>query len=140
MTINGWGNVARLIRGQLLQIKEQEYVLAAKALGASTSRIICNHLIRNVISIAIVTITMEIPTVIILEGLLSYIGFGMQYPLLSWGSLMYNAGFSLMFYPYQVFIPASVMTITIICFNVIGDALRDALDPQEMVFSRGNKI
>lgn len=131
MTVNGWGNVTRLIRGQLLQVKEQEYVLAAKALGASTSRIICNHLIRNVISIAIVTITMEIPNVLILEGLLSYIGFGMRYPLLSWGSLMYNAGFSLMFYPYQVFIPASIMTITIICFNVIGDALRDALNPQE---------
>lgn len=133
MTINGWGNVARLIRGQLLQIKEQEYVLASKALGASTSKIICNHLIRNVISVAIVTITMEIPNVLILEGLLSYIGFGIKYPLLSWGSLMYNAGFSLMFYPYQVFIPASIMTITIICFNVLGDALRDALNPQESI-------
>ncbi|ARC86901.1 binding--dependent transport system inner membrane component family protein [Clostridium argentinense CDC 2741] len=133
MTINGWDNVARLIRGQLLQIKEQEYVLAAKALGASTSRIICNHLIRNVISVAIVTITMEIPNVLILEGLLSYIGFGMRYPLLSWGSLMYNTGFSLMFYPYQIFIPASIMTITIICFNVIGDVLRDALNPQESI-------
>lgn len=134
LTISGWCNVANLIRGQFIQQKEQEYILAAKALGASTSRIISKHLMRNVISIAIVTITLEIPNVILLESMLSFIGFGSS--LLSWGSLFYNASFSLIFYPYQVFLPALVISITIICFNVLGDALRDAFNPHEVVLKK----
>ncbi len=134
LTISGWCNVANIIRGQFIQQKEQEYILAAKALGASTSRIISKHLMRNVISIAIVTITLEIPNVILLESMLSFIGFGSS--LLSWGSLFYNASFSLVFYPYQVFLPALVISITIICFNILGDALRDAFNPHEVVLKK----
>lgn len=131
LTISGWCNVANLIRGQFIQQKEQEYILAAKALGASTSRIISKHLMRNVISIAIVTITLEIPNIILLESMLSYIGFGSS--LLSWGVLFRNASFALIFYPYQVFLPALVISTTIICFNILGDALRDAFNPHEIV-------
>lgn len=134
LTISGWCNVANLIRGQFIQQKEQEYILAAKALGASTSRIISKHLMRNVISIAIVTITLEIPNVILLESTLSFIGFGSS--LLSWGSLFFNASFSLHFYPNVVFLPALVISITIICFNILGDALRDAFNPHEVVLKK----
>lgn len=134
LTISGWCNVANLIRGQFIQQKEQEYILAAKALGASTSRIISKHLMRNVISIAIVTITLEIPNVILLESMLSFIGFGSS--LLSWGSLFFNASFSLLFYPHVVFLPALIISITIICFNILGDALRDAFNPHEVVLKK----
>lgn len=130
MSITGWCNVAQLIRGQLIQKKQQEYILAAKALGASSSRIISKHLIRNIISTAIVTITLEIPNVIMLECALSFIGFGS--PLLSWGRLFFGAAFALHFYPSQVFIPAFFISLTIICFNVLGDALRDAFNPHEV--------
>lgn len=134
LTISGWCNVANLIRGQFIQQKEQEYILAAKALGASTSRIISKHLMRNVISIAIVTITLEIPNVMLLESVLSYIGFGTS--LLSWGVLFRNASFTLLFYPYQAFLPALVVSTTIICLNVLGDALRDAFNPHEVVLKK----
>lgn len=134
MSISGWCNIAVLIRGQFIQQKEQEYILAAKALGASTSRIISKHLMRNIISIAIVTITLEIPNVILIESVLSFIGFGSS--ILSWGKLFYGAGFSLHFYPYQVFLPALIISITIICFNILGDALRDAFNPHEVVLRK----
>jgi oligopeptide transport system permease protein len=134
MSISGWCNIAVLIRGQLIQQKEQEYILAARALGASTSRIISKHLMRNIISIAIVTITLEIPSVILIESILSFIGFGSS--MLSWGRLFYGAGFSLHFYPYQVFLPAFIISLTIICFNILGDALRDAFNPHEVVFKK----
>lgn len=129
MSISGWCNIACLIRGQLIQQKEQEYILAAKSLGASTSRIISNHLMRNIIGIAIVTITLEIPSVILTESILSFIGFGSS--MLSWGKLFYGTGFSLHFYPYRVFLPAIIISVTIICFNILGDALRDAFNPHE---------
>jgi oligopeptide transport system permease protein len=131
MSISGWCNIAVLIRGQLIQQKEQEYILAAKVLGASTSRIISNHLMRNIISIAIVTITLEIPNVILTESVLSFMGFGSS--ALSWGRLFYGAGFSLHFYPYQVFLPALIISTTIICFNILGDTLRDAFNPHEVI-------
>lgn len=134
MSISGWCNIARIIRGQLIQQKEQEYILAARALGASTSRIISMHLMRNIISIAIVTITLEIPNVILTETVLSFIGFGSS--LLSWGRLFYGAAFALNFYPYQVFLPALIISTTVVCFNALGDALRDAFNPHEVVIKK----
>lgn len=130
MTITGWTFMARLIRGQLLQIKEQEYILAAKALGANPSRIIARHLIPNTLGIIIVAITFDIPGFIFGEAFLSFLGLGVQSPNTSWGALAAIAQPNLMFYPYQLFFPAFCISLTMLSFQLLGDGLRDALDPK----------
>ena len=130
MTITGWVSMARLVRGQLLQIKEQEYVLAATALGASPSRIIAKHLLPNTLGIMIVAITFDIPSFIFGEAFLSYLGQGIQSPNTSWGALAAAAQPNLMFYPYQLFFPALFISLTMLSFTLLGDGLRDALDPR----------
>ncbi len=130
MTLTGWCYMARLVRGQLLQIKEQEYILAASALGASPARIIGRHLIPNTLSIMIVAITFDIPGFIFGEAFLSYIGLGVQSPNTSWGALASSAQQQLMFYPYQLFFPALFISLTMLSFQLLGDGLRDALDPK----------
>ena len=130
MTITGWCYMARLVRGQLLQIKEQEYILAATALGANPARIIARHLIPNTLSIMIVAITFDIPGFIFGEAFLSYIGLGVQSPNTSWGALASSAQQQLMFYPYQLFFPALFISLTMLSFQLLGDGLRDALDPK----------
>ncbi|WP_050606666.1 ABC transporter permease [Clostridium niameyense] len=130
MTITGWCGMARIIRGQILQVREQEYVLAARALGASSSRIIKKHLLPNAIGILIVNITLDVPSFIFGEAFLSYIGLGIQSPNTSWGSLASSAQPNLMFYPYQLFFPALFISLTMLSFNLLGDGLRDALDPK----------
>lgn len=130
MTITGWVGMARIIRGQILQIKEQEYVLAAQALGASPSRIIAKHLLPNTIGIMIVDITLDIPSFIFGEAFLSFIGLGIQSPNTSWGAMAAGAYPNLMFYAYQLFIPSILISLTMLSFNLLGDGLRDALDPK----------
>ncbi|MGG7164268.1 ABC transporter permease [Clostridium ihumii] len=130
MTITGWTGMARLVRGQLLQIKEQEYVLAAKALGASSSRIIARHLIPNTIGVMIVAITFDVPGLIFSEAFLSYIGLGVQSPNTSWGALSSAAQQNLIFYPEQLLFPALAISLTVLSFQLLGDGLRDALDPK----------
>lgn len=130
MSVVGWCQIARLVRGQIMQVSQQEYVLAAQALGADSSRILSQHLITNVISIAVVTVTLEIPFAILGESILGYLGFLDTGSKLTWGGLMRSVQNSYIFYPYQTFIPAAVISITLICFNLIGDALSDALDPR----------
>ena len=130
MTITGWVGMARLVRGQLLQIKEQEYVLAAAALGANPSRIIAKHLLPNTIGIMIVAITFDIPSFIFGEAFLSYLGQGIQSPNTSWGALAAGAQPNLMFYPYQLFFPSLFISLTMLSFTLLGDGLRDALDPR----------
>lgn len=130
MTITGWTGMARMVRGQLLQIKEQEYVLAATALGASPSRIIARHLIPNTIGIMIVDVTFSVPGFIFGEAFLSFIGLGVQSPNTSWGALAASAQQNLMFYPYQLFFPSLFISLTMLSFNLLGDGLRDALDPR----------
>ncbi len=130
MTITGWCYMARLVRGQLLQIKEQEYVLAATALGASPARIIGRHLIPNTLGIMIVAITFDIPGFIFGEAFLSYIGLGVQSPETSWGALASAAKEQLMFYPEQLLFPALFISLTMLSFQLLGDGLRDALDPK----------
>lgn len=130
MTITGWCGMARIIRGQILQIREQEYVLAAQALGAKPSRIIKKHLLPNTMGILIVNITLDVPSFIFGEAFLSYIGLGIQSPNTSWGSLASAAQPNLMFYPYQLFFPALFISLTMLSFNLLGDGLRDALDPK----------
>ena len=130
MTITGWVSMARLVRGQLLQIKEQEYVLAAAALGANPSRIIAKHLLPNTLGIMIVAITFDIPGFIFGEAFLSYLGQGIQSPNTSWGALASAAQPNLMFYPYQLFFPSLFISLTMLSFTLLGDGLRDALDPR----------
>lgn len=128
MSLTGWCTVAKIIRGELLQLKEQDYILAAHALGATSARIISKHLIGNLINTAIVIISLEIPLVMLNEATLSYIGFGVQAPNLSWGLVAHQSQFAFIFYPYQTFIPATFIAITIICFNFIGEGLQNVLD------------
>jgi oligopeptide transport system permease protein len=130
MTITGWVGMARLVRGQLLQIKEQEYVLAAAALGANPSRIIAKHLLPNTLGIMIVAITFDIPIFIFGEAFLSYLGQGIQSPNTSWGALASAAQPNLIFYPYQLFFPSLFISLTMLSFTLLGDGLRDALDPR----------
>ena len=124
-----WVNMARIVRGQVLSLKNQEFVLAAKAQGASGWRIILKHLIPNTIGPIIVTVTLAILSAIFTEAFLSFIGIGVSAPMASWGTLASDAYRGLRSYPYLLFFPAACICITMIAFNLLGDGLRDALDP-----------
>lgn len=125
-----WVNMARLVRGQMLSLKEQEFVMAARALGVPKRQIIMRHLIPNAMGPIIVSMTMMIPSAIFTESFLSFIGLGVSAPQASWGTLANNALQSLLTYPYQLFFPAAAIAITMLAFNFLGDGLRDALDPR----------
>lgn len=125
-----WVSMARIVRGQVLSLKEQEYVLAAKTLGASTWRILIRHLIPNAMGPIIVTLTMMIPSAIFTESFLSFIGLGVSAPMASWGSLASDAVSGLRSYPYQLLFPSLAICVTMLGFNFLGDGLRDALDPR----------
>jgi oligopeptide transport system permease protein len=125
-----WVGMARLVRGQILSLKEQEFVLAARALGVSTIKIIFKHLIPNAMGPIIVSMTMMIPSAIFTESFLSFIGLGVSAPQASWGTLANNALSGILTYPYQLFFPALAIALTMLSFNFLGDGLRDALDPR----------
>ncbi len=125
-----WVRMARIVRGQVLSIKEQEYILAARTLGASTTRILVRHLIPNAMGPIIVSLAMMIPSAIFTEAFLSFIGLGVSVPMASWGTLANEALGGLRSYPYQLFYPAFFISITVLSFNFLGDGLRDALDPR----------
>lgn len=129
MTITGWCFTARLVRGQILQIKNQDFILAAQALGTGSFKIIIKHLLPNTVSIMIIALTFDIPSFIFGEAFLSYIGLGIQPPYTSWGVLASEAQKTMLFYPYQLFFPALFISLTILSLQIIGDALRDAMDP-----------
>ncbi|UTC96014.1 ABC transporter permease [Treponema denticola] len=129
MTITGWCFTARLVRGQVLQIKNQDFILAAQALGTGSFKIIIKHLLPNTVSIMIIALTFDIPSFIFGEAFLSYIGLGIQPPYTSWGVLASEAQKTMIFYPYQLFFPALFISLTILSLQIIGDALRDAMDP-----------
>lgn len=129
MTITGWCFTARLVRGQVLQIKNQDFILAAQALGTGSFKIIIKHLLPNTVSIMIIALTFDIPSLIFGEAFLSYIGLGIQPPYTSWGVLASEAQKTMLFYPYQLFFPALFISLTILSLQIIGDALRDAMDP-----------
>lgn len=131
MTCTGWVGMARLVRGQILSIKEQEYVLAAHALGSSSNRIIFRHLLPNTLGVMIVDVTFAVPGYIFAEAFLSYLGLGVQSPNTSLGALCSSATGNLMFYPYQLFWPSLIISIIMLAFNLIGDGLTDALDPKQ---------
>ncbi len=125
-----WVNMARIVRGQILAIKEQEFVLAARTLGASSSRILIRHLIPNAMGPIIVALAMMIPSAIFTEAFLSFIGLGVSAPMASWGTLANDAVSGLRTHPYQLFYPALFISVTVLAFNFLGDGLRDALDPR----------
>ena len=130
MTITGWCGMARLVRGQMLQIKNEEYILAARAMGVSPWKIVLKYMIPNTISVVIVSITFDIPGYIFSEAFLSYIGLGIQPPGTSWGALASSAQVQFTHYPYQLFFPSIMIALTMLSFTLMGDGLRDALDPR----------
>ena len=125
-----WVTMARIIRGQVLMLKQQEYVTAAKALGAPGSRIIKRHLWPNCIGQIIVTTCMQIPSAIFLESFLSFLGIGVQAPLTSLGSMAADALGGIYSYAYRLIIPSVFLSLLILSLNLFGDGLRDALDPR----------
>ncbi len=125
-----WLSMARIVRGQILQIKEQEFVLAAKTLGASPSRLIGKHLIPNVIGPIIVRLTFSIPGAIFFEAFLSFIGMGVPQPLASWGTLAATGQTRIIAQPHMLLFPSAAISLAILSFNMLGDGLRDALDPR----------
>jgi oligopeptide transport system permease protein len=125
-----WLRMARIVRGQILSLKEQEYVLAARTIGASNWRILFRHLIPNSMGPIIITMTLAIPEAIFTEAFLSFIGLGVAAPMASWGVLASEGVTSLRSYPFQLFFPAMAISITMLAFNFLGDGLRDALDPR----------
>jgi oligopeptide transport system permease protein len=130
LCLTGWVGPARLIRGQIMQLKESEYVLAAHALGASSTRIIAKHLIPNTIGIIIVYVSLDIPSFIFAEAFLSFLGLGVQPPDTSWGALVFAGQGELMNNPHMLIFPAVAISLTMLAFNLLGDGLRDALDPK----------
>lgn len=131
LSITYWLSMARLVRGQVLGLKEQEFILAAQSLGAKTDRIMLRHLIPNMMGPIMVSATMQIPNAIFTEAFLSFVGLGVSAPQASWGSLCNDALLTYMTYPYQLFLPAFAISITILAFNLFSDGLRDALDPKQ---------
>jgi oligopeptide transport system permease protein len=130
ITLVYWVNMARIVRGQVMNLKEQEFVLAALVQGASTWRILARHLIPNSMGPILVTATMMIPGAVFTESFLSFIGLGISAPLASWGSLCSDSLGALRPYPYQLFFPAIFICATMLGFNFVGDGMRDALDPR----------
>ncbi len=130
MTMTGWINMARIVRSQVLQLKQNDYITAARSIGASPSRILFRHLLPNALGPIIAAMTLTIPTAIFTEAFLSFLGLGIQAPAASWG-VMVNDGLSAMrYYPWRLFFPAAMITLTMLSFNLLGNALRDALDPR----------
>lgn len=130
LSITGWVPMARVVRAQILKLKSQEYVLAARTLGAGHRHILTRHLIPNVMGPIIIAVTFAIPSAIFFEAFLSFIGLGIRPPLASLGSLVFDGSKFLQIFPYQLFFPATVLSLIMLAFNLLGDGLRDALDPR----------
>ncbi|MFM1652257.1 ABC transporter permease [Brevibacillus sp. B_LB10_24] len=132
LSATGWLGMARIVRGQVLQLKNSEYVLAARIMGAKAGYIIRRHLLPNTLSIIIVQITFTVPTAIFAEAFLSFLGLGVQAPLASWG-VMANDGLPTILsgHWWRLFFPAFFISITMLAFNVLGDGLQDAFDPKQ---------
>jgi oligopeptide transport system permease protein len=130
LSCTSWMGTARLIRGEVMRLKHSEYVMAAQALGADTKRIIFKHLIPNAMGPLLVNMTMMVPSMIFAEAFLSFIGLGMPAPFASWGVLANQGANVFRQFPHQLIIPAVVISLTMLSFNLLGDGLRDALDPR----------
>lgn len=130
MTITGWIGMARLVRGQTLRLKRKEFVRAAVALGASPMRVLFRHLLPNTMGEIIVMMTLTIPTAIFTEAFLSFLGLGVQAPIASWGTMAAESLSAMRYYPWRLFFPAGFICATMLAFYLVGDGLRDAVDPR----------
>ena len=125
-----WLTMARIVRGQVISLKNQEFILAARATGVPAWKIIARHLVPNTLGPVIVYATLTIPSVMLLEAFLSFLGLGVQAPLASWGSLSADGIQNIAIFPWQLLCPGITMAVTLFSLNFLGDGLRDALDPQ----------
>lgn len=130
MTLTGWIHMARMCRGQILQLKQNDYATAARAIGASPLRILFRHLLPNAMGPIIAAMTLTIPTAIFTEAFISFLGLGIQAPAASWGVMLNDGLGAMRYYPWRLFFPAAMITLTMLCFNLLGNALRDSLDPR----------
>ncbi|MFN0603198.1 ABC transporter permease [Facklamia hominis] len=130
MTITGWISMARIVRTEVLSLKNQEYVLAARTLGASTGHLIFRHLVPNAMGIIIVQMTLSVPGAIFTESYLSFLGLGVTPPMSSWGTMASEGAKAILTAPWRLLFPALLISLTIFAFNAVGDGLRDALDPK----------
>jgi peptide/nickel transport system permease protein len=133
LALIGWASLARVIRGQVLAIREADYVIAAEALGVSRTRVIVRHILPNTLSFVIVAATVAVPGYILGEVVLSFLGVGVREPSASWGNMLQQArGLrALGSFPWLLWAPGAAIFVTVMAFNFLGDALRDALDPRE---------
>ena len=130
LAIVSWLTVARVVRGQIISLKNSEFIEAARSIGANTGRIVFRHLVPNTLGVIVVFSTLRIPTFIMLEAFLSFLGLGVQAPFASWGSLVGDGVDGMNLYPWLLFFPALAMVLFLFSMNFLGDGLRDALDPQ----------
>ncbi len=126
-----WLDMARIVRGQTLSLKNTEFVEAARACGVSHRSIILRHIVPNLLGVVMVYMTLTIPQVILVESFLSFLGLGVQEPMSSWGALVADGAQDMESSPWTLFFPAAFLTVTLYCFNFIGDGMRDALDPKD---------
>jgi ABC-type dipeptide/oligopeptide/nickel transport system permease subunit len=126
----GWVGTCRLVRGEVLALKEREFIVAARALGAPSHRILTHHLFPNVASLVIVSLTIDAGSLILIEAGLSYLGLGVRPPKSSWGNMLTSARLYFNTGPHLVIWPGIMIAVTVLCFFIAGDGLRDALDPR----------
>nr|MDP2189983.1 ABC transporter permease subunit [Rhodoferax sp.] len=131
ITVFSWMDMARVVRGQTLSLRSMEYVEAARAMGVSTTRIIFAHIVPNLLGVVVIYTTVTVPGVILTESVLSFLGLGIQEPMTSWGVLIQDGAKVMEVSPWILLFPAGLLSLTLYCFNFIGDGLRDALDPKE---------
>lgn len=126
-----WLDMARVVRGQVLALKQREFVLAARTHGMGDAAILTRHIVPNLLGVVLVTVTLTIPQVILTESFLSFLGLGVQEPATSWGTLINEGAKEMEQTPWALIFPATLMALTLLCFNLIGDALRDVIDPRD---------
>ncbi len=126
-----WLDMARIVRGQTLGLKQREYIEAARVSGVKTGRIILRHIVPNLLGVVVIYVTLTIPQVILVESFLSFLGLGVQEPMTSWGVMVSDGALEMENAPWMLLFPALFLAITLFCFNFLGDGLRDALDPRD---------
>jgi len=131
ITAFSWMDTARLVRGQTLSLRKMEFVEAARAMGVSTPRIVFEHIVPNLLGLVLVYATVTVPSVILTESVLSFLGLGIQEPMTSWGVLIHDGAQMLEPAPWLLIFPALLLSLTLYSFNYLGDGLRDALDPKD---------
>jgi oligopeptide transport system permease protein len=128
MTLTGWITMARIVRGQILMLKEMDFIMAARSLGASHTRLLFFHLLPNAMGPILITLTLTVPSAIFAEAFLSFLGLGIQAPLASWGTMSNEGLPALQFYPWRIFFPALLISLSMLAFYLIGEGLKFAFD------------